>query len=368
MNRARVYFVDARADARENLVDKLSRLLEEVGLPSLFKRGELVAVKLHFGERGNTSFVNPVFVQKVCQYVREARALPFLTDTNTLYVGTRTNSVTHLETAMKNGFGYATTSAPIIIADGLRGESKEYVSIEGNHYREVSIAREIVSADGLVVLTHFKCHELTGMGGTLKNVGMGCATREGKLSQHSSSAPRVDPVGCTACGECVEACPVDAIDLGEKAVIREKDCIGCAHCVAICPEETIKIEWNERAEDVQKKMVEHVMGVLKGKEGKCVFINFLLHIGPVCDCYGFTDRAIVPDVGILASQDPVAIDGASAELVCKEQGLPDTALKEGFQRGEDKFRGVHPSIDWQVQIDYAEKMGLGSRLYELIKL
>ncbi len=368
MDTARVYFVDARADARENLLDKLSRLVEEVGMPSMFKRRELVAVKLHFGEYGNTSYINPVFVERVCHYIKESGALPFLTDTNTLYVGTRTNSVSHLETAIKNGFSYATTRTPIIIADGLRGESKEYIPVEGNYYDKVSIAREIVSADGLVVLTHFKCHELTGIGGALKNVGMGCATREGKLSQHSSSAPVVEPDGCTGCGVCVEACPVDAIDLGEKAFIREKDCIGCAHCVAVCPEGTIKIEWNERAEDVQKKMVEHVMGALKGKEGKVVFVNFLLHISPVCDCYGFTDKAIVPDVGILASHDPVAIDTASAELVCAEQGLTGTALKEGFPKGEDKFRGVHPRIDWTVQLDYAEKMGLGKRAYELIKL
>jgi uncharacterized Fe-S center protein len=264
-----------------------------------------------------------------------------------------------------NGFDFAAAGAPIIIADGLRGESKESVEIKGRHLSEVSIAREIVSADGMVVLTHFKCHELTGFGGTIKNVGMGCASREGKLKQHSDCAPVVEPGGCTACGECALACPADAIEIGNVAVINGELCIGCGHCIALCPEDTIKVQWNETAQNVQEKMVEHSLGALKDKAERCIYINFITQVSPLCDCYGHTDAPIVPDVGIVASLDPVAVDQASVDLVNAEEGLQGTALSSGHKKGGDKFRGVHPKVDWTVQLDYAETMGLGRRQYRL---
>ena len=360
-----VYFTDLRADVKRTLMDKLDCLLERLGVDTLYRRGHIVAIKLHFGEKGNTSFIRPVFVRRVADRIKGTGARAFLTDTNTLYVGTRTNSVSHLETAITNGFDYAVTGAPIIIADGLRGESTEHVRVDGRHLKEVCIAREIASADGIVCLTHFKCHELTGFGGALKNIGMGCAGREGKLAQHSRCAPKVDPEGCTACGECVASCPADAIDMGAKAVIREGSCIGCGYCIAVCPEGTIKVQWDETTEALQEKMVEHVKGALKDKEGMCVYINFLTQISPACDCYGHTDAPVVPDIGILASRDPVAIDHASAALVNAERGLKGSALTDGFEPGADKFRGVHPSIDWMVQLRYAERMGIGTLRYRL---
>jgi uncharacterized Fe-S center protein len=360
-----VYFAGLRASLKRNLFDKLNDLLKRTSLDTVFKRGHLVAVKLHFGEFGNTSYIRSVFVRSVVGRIKATGAKPFITDTNTLYVGTRGNSVSHIETAILNGFGFAAAGAPIIIADGLRGESKERVEVGGKHCPEVSVAREIISADGLVALSHFKCHELTGFGGTLKNVGMGCASREGKLKQHSDCAPVVNPDGCTACGECALVCPTDAIEVGAAAVIKEEVCIGCGHCIAVCPEGTINIKWNETASNVQEKMVEHALGALKGKDGRCVYINFITQVSPLCDCYGHTDAPIVPDVGIVASTDPVAVDQASADLVNAEQGLEGTALTTGHEPGGDKFRGVHPNVDWNVQLDYAERLGLGRRRYKL---
>ncbi len=367
-DKSEVFFSDLRADNKRNLFDKLDTLLEHVGVKERFRKGTLVAVKLHFGEKGNTSYIQPVFVRRVVDRIKETGALAFLTDTNTLYVGTRGNSVNHLTTAIENGFDYAVAGAPIIIADGLRGENSVPVKVWGRHFDTVEIAGEIVHASGMVVLTHFKCHEMTGFGGVLKNVGMGCASREGKLAQHSNCAPVVDPAGCVACSECALVCPADAIDVGAVAVINDTLCIGCGHCIAACPEGTINVRWDETASNLQEKMVEHVRGALKGKDGKCVFVSFVTNVSPACDCYGHNDAPVVPDVGILASTDPVAIDQASADLVNAEEGFRESALKSGHEKGGDKFRGVHPTVDWSVQLNAAEAAGLGKRAYVIRKI
>ncbi|HHL40866.1 MAG TPA: DUF362 domain-containing protein [Deltaproteobacteria bacterium] len=365
MARSVVYLATVRTDVKRNLFDKLDALLERLDLRRRFRKGCLAAVKLHFGERGNTSYIAPTFVRRVVERIEETGARPFLTDTNTLYVGSRCDAATHLRTAIANGFDYAVAGAPIVIADGLRGEYKRDVEVDGRRLRRVSIAGAVADADAMAVLTHFKGHEISGFGGTLKNLGMGCASREGKLTQHSSCAPVVEPAGCTACGDCALHCPADAIDVGERAVIDEGRCIGCGHCIAVCPEGTIKVRWNEEAAAVQEKMVEYAAGALSGKEDRCVFLNFVTQVSPLCDCYGATDAPIVPDIGIAASLDPVAIDQASADLVNAAPGLADSALESGHEPGGDKFRGIHPDIDWTVQLRHAELMGLGSRDYEL---
>lgn len=365
--KSKVYFADMRANVKRNLLDKLDALLVRVELKERFSKGQIVAVKLHFGEKGNTSYIRPNFVRLAVDRIKETGARPFLTDANTLYVGERGESVSHLITAIENGFDYAVAGAPLIIADGLRGESAHKVKINGEHFQEASIGSEIVAADGMVVMTHFKCHEMTGFGGAIKNVGMGCASREGKLAQHSNVAPVVDQSNCTGCKMCYKWCPAGAITVeGHKAFIDAKICIGCGKCIIVCPEKTIHIQWDETAARLQEKMAEYACGAMKGKEGRAVFISFITQVSPSCDCYGHTDAPIVPDIGILASNDPVAIDQACADLVNQQEGFKNTALVTGHEPGGDKFRGVHPEVDWEKQLAHSEKMGLGRRSYELV--
>ncbi len=370
MKKPIVYFTNLRTTSGRSLGDKLGELLAKLGLGEggIYKKGEIIALKLHFGEKGNASFIRPVFVRRGVDAVRAGGAEVFLTDTNTLYAGSRINSASHLRTAITNGFDYAVVDAPLIIADGLRGESSVDIEVDGKHLKEVSIGQEIVSADGLVVFSHFKCHELTGFGGALKNMGMGCASRSGKLVQHSTCAPVVNQETCTACGVCVPSCQVDAIEIGQAAFIDDKICTGCGFCIAVCPEKAIDVSWNEETGAIQEKMMQHVEGVMKGKEGKTVFINFITQVSPNCDCYGHNDAPIVGDIGIMASTDPIAIDQASADMVNAQPGLEGTALETGHEAGADKFRGVHPTIDWTVQLAYGEELGIGQRDYELCEI
>jgi len=366
---SKVYFADLRAGFRRNLLDKVGELLEKVDLPKRIKAKGMVAIKLHFGERGNTAYVRPVFLRRVVDRVRELGGKPFLTDTTTLYGGTRSDAVSHLVTAVENGFDFSVSGAPIIIADGLRGNASVHVPIAGRIFHEVSIAHAIYYADSLVAVTHFKGHELTGFGGTLKNIGMGCASREGKLSQHSSLGPKVKRKTCVGCGTCVEWCAYGAPEMRDgKAFINPDTCVGCGECIAICPEGAIQIQWNEAAPAFQRKMVEYVLGTLKNKGERAVFLNFVTQVSPYCDCYGYSDAPIVGDVGILASDDPVAIDQASVDLVNAQPGSPFCPHTKDLPPGTDKFRAVHREVDWGVQLAYAEEMGLGRREYELVPI
>jgi uncharacterized Fe-S center protein len=366
---SKVYFTDLRASPKRNLLKKVDDLLKRVKLGMLVKKNDIVAVKLHFGEKGNTAYLRPVFLRTIVESIKEVGGKPFLTDTNTLYTGTRSDAVTHLSTAIFNGFDYSCVGCPLVIADGLRGSTGVKVPIDGEILKETSIAKEIADADSMVVVSHFKAHELTGFGGAIKNVGMGCATREGKLAQHSSVAPRVNQDSCKGCRLCFEYCPAGAISIkAKKASISEKKCIGCGECTIVCPHNAIQIRWNQSPDVFQKRMAEYALGALKGKEKKSVFLNFVMQVSPACDCYAHNDAAIVRDIGILASTDPVAIDAASCDLVNAEESMPHTTIKTHLKAGEDKWRAIYPSIDWNCQLDHAEKIGLGTRTYSILKV
>jgi len=367
--KSNVYFIDLRATAKENLVTKLARLLETAGLSETIKQRDLVAVKLHFGEQGNTAFIRPVFIRKIVESIKNIGAVPFLTDANTLYAGTRSDSPHHLLTAIQNGFAYAVVNAPIIIADGLRGKSETAVTINQKNFKKVYIGSDIMEADALISVAHFKGHELSGFGGTIKNVGMGCASRRGKLAQHSTVAPIVIEEKCVGCGDCMDHCSQNALSLKkEKAVLNAKKCIGCGECIIICPNDAIQIQWDQDIPVFLENMVEYTLGVLKNKAGKTLFVNFITDISPACDCYGHNDAPIVRNIGIVASTDPVAIDQASVDLVNREQALPESSLTTNMEKGEDKFKGIYPNVDWTIQLDYAQSLGLGSRSYKLNKI
>jgi hypothetical protein len=301
--------------------------------------------------------------------IKAEGAIPFLTDANTLYAGSRSDAPSHLLTALQNGFSYASVDAPIIIADGLRGKSEVKVDIAQKNFQHVYVGAEIAQADAIISMAHFKGHELSGFGGTIKNLGMGCASRKGKLAQHSNLSPAVKQKKCIGCGDCVAHCSQKALSVvEEKAIMDTQKCIGCGECILICAQEAIQIQWNQAVPVFMEKMVEYTMGVLKGKTGKTLFVNFITNVSPACDCYPYNDAPIVRDIGFTASIDPIAIDQASADLVNQETAVSGSCLTRNTGAGEDKFRGVYPEVDWPYQLEYAEKIGLGSRDYTLITL
>ncbi|GBC62794.1 4Fe-4S ferredoxin [Desulfonema ishimotonii] len=364
-----VYFTDLRASAQDNLYAKLGRLLEAAGIARVFSEKDLVAIKLHFGEMGNTAFIRPIFLRRIVEQVRQHGGNPFLTDANTLYAGTRSDSPSHLTTAIRNGFAHSVIDAPVIIADGLRGKTETAVEIRRKRFKTVYIGKEIVEAEAFISVAHFKGHELSGFGGAIKNTGMGCASRRGKLAQHSTVSPRISAENCIGCGECVDHCSQGALSVpGEVAVMDTDRCIGCGECILICPSRAIEIEWDQAVPVFLENMVEYTEGVLRNKKDKALFINFITNISPACDCYGHNDAPIVRDIGIVASRDPVAIDQASADLVNGETALAGSCLTTHLRAGEDKFKGLYPRVDWAHQLRYAEEIGLGSRAYRIEKI
>lgn len=363
-----VYFVSLRAENEHNtVITRLQKCAWKL-LEGRLSSGDLVAVKLHFGERGNHGFIRPIFVRAIVEVIRDMGGKPFLTDTNTLYTGFRHNAVDHLETALFHGFGYPSVPAPIIIADGLRGKDHEWVGVNLKHFSQVSIASAILEADFLFVLTHVKGHIEAGLGGALKNVGMGCASRIGKQMQHGGTfLPAPSEEKCIGCERCIVHCPPKALflDTSGKAKVKPELCIGCAECLLYCPTGAIDASWSAKSEILQERMVEYVFGVLKDKKGKAVFMNFLLDISPDCDCAPWHDASLVPDIGILGSTDIVAVDQASGDLIKRAEGLANSKLGKPLLPGEDKLLAVHPTALWQRQIDYAAELGLGSKEYVL---
>jgi uncharacterized Fe-S center protein len=382
---SKVFFADMRSTPQRSLMDKLGTLMQKVELAGRMKPGGLAAIKLHFGEKGNTAFVRPVIVRRFVDAVKAAGAKPFITDSNTLYVGTRSDAVGHLTTAVENGFAYSVVGAPLIIGDGLRGHSETAVKVNLAECEEAYIGSEVVEAHALISIAHFKGHELSGFGGAIKNLGMGAASRHGKLFMHSNVSPSISAKKCVACGECIRRCPVGAIKLtrrsaedppapekSKKPDLRahkdEDKCIGCGDCLLACPESAIAIQWDAQIPEFLRRMVAYTKAVVLGKEENSVFFNFITQVSPACDCYPFQDAPIVGDIGIVASTDLVALDQASVDLVNQAPGMPGSELKHAHAPGEDKFRDLYPRVDYAIQLEYAEEIGLGSREYELIKV
>jgi uncharacterized protein len=364
-----VYFASVRAYSdHESTTTKVRRLFDKAGFSTLIAPHDKTAIKLHFGEMGNDGFISPVYIRQVVEKVKACQGLPFLTDTNTLYLGSRSNAVEHIGTAVLHGFDYAVAGAPIIIADGLNGKNIYKVAIRGKHFEEVSIAGDIAAADSLIVMSHFKGHIVSGFGGAIKNLAMGCAPPEGKRAQHNAR-PFTIPDKCTGCATCMKVCPKTAIGVvKKKSAINQDLCIGCFECMHVCPEHAIDIDWETEIPQFMERMVEYAYGAVQGKENKIGFMNFLIRITPDCDCFPFSDAPIVPDIGILASKDPVAIDAASFDLVNQQQGYENSLLITHHHKGGDKFKGVHTQTDGYRQVRYAEELGMGSRLYDLIMI
>jgi len=352
---SKVYFSSLNNKKFKSPLDKIKKLFNRLEPKSLFQKDEIIAVKTHFGEFGNTAFIRPVFLRPVIEVLKNQNTKPFLAETNTLYVGWRANSVDHLHNAALNGFNYSTLQVPVIIADGLRGENSIDFQVDLDYCEKVHLATDIVNSDGMVCFSHFKGHEVSGFGGAIKNLSMGCSSRSGKLEMHSDSKPDVHADKCTSCGRCLSYCAHSAIDMTPKAEINDK-CTGCARCIGACPEGAIGINWNASSESTQRKMAEYAYGVVKALKNKVVFISTLTSISPDCDCYPGNDKPVTEDIGFAASTDPVALDKACLDLVTKSCG------------GVDPFKERHSRVDSFIQLEHAEKIGLGTTEYELVEV
>lgn len=353
---SKVYFIDVNnSDKISGVKLKLARLLQESRVLDFIRKGDRVAIKMHFGEEGNKGYVNPEYVAVVCDMITRKQATPFLVDTNTLYREKRVNSQEHLELAYAHGFRKDVLGAEVLIPDDTKRDNCIDIEINQQFIKSAKMVKVFWEADAIIGIAHFKGHLMTGFGGALKNVGMGCANREGKLAQHSDISPIVHIDKCVGCGSCEKVCPVQAITIkNKKSHINSFLCIGCASCIAACNSLAMDVDWEKGESAIQEKMVEYAKAVLDSKKNKVAFINFALKITKQCDCIAKDDPRIVSDVGILASFDPVSIDKASWDLINQASG-------------RDIFKEVWPNRDGFRQLHYASQLGLGSLDYELCR-
>lgn len=367
---SKVYFADLRADVHENLQQKLTRLMKTAGMGDIDFQDKFVAIKLHFGEPGNLAFLRPNWARTVADFVKERGGKPFLTDCNTLYVGGRKNALDHMDSAMLNGFNPMTTGCQIIIGDGLKGSDEVEVPVVGGEYvKNAKIGRAIMDADVFISLTHFKGHEEAGFGGCLKNIGMGCGSRAGKMEQHNAGKPHVAQKHCIGCGQCRKICAHGApiIENG-KAHIDHDRCVGCGRCIAVCPKNAVQINWDETTINLNRKIAEYTKAVVDGRP--CFHISLVIDVSPNCDCRPENDMAIVPNVGMFASFDPVALDMACVDAVNAQTPLRGSAADDAHAKAHvhDHFQRLHPDTNWRSCLEHGEKIGIGTREYELIKI
>lgn len=414
-----VHFVSSGATSAERNHAKFLRLLRRVRLQRIITAGDLVAIKLSFAERGNFGYIRPQFVRMLVDEVMRLGGKPFLTDTNTLYSGERDNSRDHTLLALEHGFGYNATGAPIVIADGLLGQEYRLVPLNGYHFSEARVSSVALDADVIISFSHFKGHMVCGFGGTLKNLGMGFAARSGKRLMHSGAHPGIDTLACDGCANCSTSCREVAISIPEEtpfpiAKIDPELCIGCGECMISCPNDAIqftpKADYSDReirrflitkmknqmplqtreklkqllggkerwwrahlrsvAQPtlVQERIAEYAAAALYEKQDKFLAINLIMDVTPDCDCLGWSDNAIVPDIGIAASLDPVALDTASLDLVNQCDSSGDRSINSERTAYGDKFSNFHSGIDATAQLEHGERIGLGERAYILIPL
>lgn len=374
MEKAKVYFSDMRSRVGLNLLQKLERLVRAAGIETIGFKDKFTAIKIHFGEPGNLAYLRPNYAKTVADVVKSLGGKVFLTDCNTLYVGRRKDALEHMDAAYENGYSPFSTGCQVIIADGLKGTDEAYVPVlHGECVKEAKIGRALMDADVVISLSHFKGHELTGFGGAIKNIGMGGGSRAGKMEMHSDGKPRVKEKKCIGCGACLRICAHGApVIEAKKARIDEAKCVGCGRCIGVCPVNAIEAAWDASNDSLNKKMAEYTWAVLQGRPH--FHISLIVDVSPYCDCHAENDAPIVPNIGMLASFDPVALDQACADLVNKApvlaaSRLADQVVKDVEEaRRHDHFHNVHPDTNWQVCLEHAEKIGLGTRAYELIEL
>ena len=365
---SKVYFTDLHVTFQENLLQKLARLVKTAGmLDQIDFSNKYTAIKIHFGEPGNLSYLRPNYSKVLVDLIKAQGGRVFLTDCNTLYVGRRKNALDHLDTAYENGYNPFATGCHVIIADGLKGTDEALVPIDGDYVKEAKIGRAIMDADIFISLTHFKGHESTGFGGTLKNIGMGCGSRAGKMEMHNAGKPHVVQERCVGCGACRKNCAHSAITITDrKASIDHSKCVGCGRCIGVCPMDAVDTDLDEANDILNCKIAEYTLAVLKDRPS---FHNSLvMDVSPYCDCHAENDVPIVPSIGMFASFDPVALDMACVDAVNRQPVIEGSLLSRQPHTHHDHFTDTHPDTNWKSAIDHAVKLGLGQKEYELITI
>ena len=364
---SKVYFTNFRATPRENLPQKLARLAKKAGMLDIDFENKFTAIKIHFGEPGNLAYLRPNYSKVIVDLIKEQGGRVFLTDCNTLYVGRRKNGLDHMDAAYENGYNPFATGCHVVIADGIKGTDEVLVPIDGDYVKEAKIGRAVMDADVVISLNHFKGHEATGFGGALKNLGMGCGSRAGKMEMHSAGKPYVKQKKCIGCGQCQKICAHSAITIADKkASIDHDKCVGCGRCIGICPVDAVKPAEDESNDILNCKIAEYSLAVLKDRPH--FHISLVMDVSPCCDCHAENDAPIVPDVGMFASFDPVALDIACADAVNKQPVIADSRLGEQPHVHHDHFKDNHPETNWMSCIDHAVKLGIGSKEYELVEI
>ncbi|MDD2218723.1 MAG: DUF362 domain-containing protein [Desulfoplanes sp.] len=374
MHKAHVYFTNFRTKAfGDGLPTKLKKMILKAGIGNIELQGRFVAIKLHFGELGNISYLRPNYARAVADVIKDLGGKPFLTDCNTMYPGKRKNALEHLECAWENGFTPLTVGCPILIGDGLKGTDDIAVPVTGGEYvQEAKIGRAIMDADVFVSLTHFKGHEMTGFGGAIKNIGMGCGSRAGKTEQHSSGLANIDEDLCTGCKACLKECANDALHFNpetKKTTVDHDNCVGCGRCLGACNFDAISFENDDAYELLNRRMAEYTKAVVDGRPQ--FHISLIVDVSPNCDCHGENDVPILPNIGMFASFDPLALDQACVDACLKAKPLPGSQLADNlsnpdFTDHHDHFTNSTPESEWRSCLEHAQKIGLGTREYELI--
>ena len=371
---SKVYFSDLRALPGTDLLGKLKKLIRAAGIGQIDFENKMVAIKIHFGEPGNLSYLRPNYAKAVADVIKDLGGKPFLTDCNTLYVGRRKNALDHIDAAYENGFTPYSTGCQVIIADGLKGTDDVAVPVAGGSYvKEAKIGRAIMDADVFISLNHFKGHESTGFGGAIKNIGMGCGSRAGKMEQHNAGKPTVNEELCRGCHVCAKNCAHDAISFGanRKASIDHNKCVGCGRCLGACNFDAIYNENYSANAELNCKMAEYAKAVVDGRPQ--FHISLVIDVSPYCDCHAENDVPIIPDVGMFASFDPVALDQACADACMEQQPIPGSRLDENMHAHDfcdhhDHFTNNVPETNWKSCLEHAEAIGVGTRSYELIRV
>ena len=375
MQKSKVYFTDFRTKAHgAGLPKKLQKLIRKAGIGEIDMDGKFVAIKIHFGELGNISYLRPNYARAVVDVVKELGGKPFLTDCNTLYPGSRKNALEHLYCAWENGFTPLTVGCPILIGDGLKGTDDIEVPVVGGEYvKAAKIGRAVMDADIFLSLSHFKGHEMTGFGGAIKNIGMGCGSRAGKTEQHSGGQPQIDEEMCRGCKLCQAQCANGGLEFDiatRKMKVNYTNCVGCGRCLGACNFDAISFENEQAPTMLNRRMAEYAKAVVDGRPQ--FHISIVVDVSPNCDCHAENDAPILPDIGMFASTDALALDQACADACLAATPLPGSQLydhihAEGFCDHHDHFKNSTPESEWRSCLEHAEKIGLGSRDYELIK-